>query len=82
MDTHVHRIANRLGWVSTWARGRSSQDPEKTRKALQDWLPQEHWATINQLLVGFGQQRCTPVAPACADCGIRAICPSAHRKFP
>merc|ERR1711924_106364 len=48
VDTHVHRIANALGWVKT-------QDPEETRKALEVWLPLEHWPHINRELVGLGQ---------------------------
>ncbi|CAM9235548.1 unnamed protein product, partial [Hapterophycus canaliculatus] len=44
VDTHVHRISNRLGWVDTWNRNRpKAQNPEKTRKHLQAWLPREHW---------------------------------------
>ncbi|CAN0555398.1 unnamed protein product [Ectocarpus sp. 12 AP-2014] len=44
VDTHVHRISNRLGWVDTWNRNRpKAQNPEKTRKHLQGWLPREHW---------------------------------------
>lgn len=50
VDTHVHRIANALGWVET-------QLPEQTRQALQAWLPQEHWSDFNVLLVGLGQQQ-------------------------
>lgn len=43
VDTHVHRIANRLGWVNTWNAKGKSQNPEKTRKALEAWLPKELW---------------------------------------
>merc|ERR1712232_1447140 len=50
VDTHVHRIANALGWIST-------RTPEETRKVLELWLPQEHWPEINLLLVGLGQQQ-------------------------
>eukprot|EP00903_Cladosiphon_okamuranus_P007062 g6864.t2 len=57
VDTHVHRISNRLGWVDTWNRSKpKAQNPEKTRKHLQGWLPKEHWSEVNELLVGFGQQ--------------------------
>lgn len=48
VDTHVHRIANSLGWVKT-------KTPEETRVALESWLPKRHWADINVLLVGLGQ---------------------------
>ncbi|KAK3089665.1 hypothetical protein FSP39_005465 [Pinctada imbricata] len=68
VDTHVHRISNRLGWVKT-------KQPEDTRKALEDWLPREHWSSINHLLVGFGQQICTPVGPKCVGCLNNTICP-------
>jgi endonuclease-3 len=50
VDTHVHRIANALGWIST-------KTPEDTRKALELWLPQEHWPHLNVMLVGLGQQQ-------------------------
>lgn len=68
VDTHVHRICNRLGWVHT-------STPEATREALQAWLPREHWSTVNLLLVGFGQQICLPLRPACASCLNKDICP-------
>lgn len=70
VDTHVHRISNRLGWVVT-------KQPENTRKALEDWLPREYWSEINHLLVGFGQQICNPVAPKCVGCLNISICPHA-----
>jgi endonuclease-3 len=56
VDTHVHRIANRLRWVKTTT-------PEQTRDSLQALLPRGMWAGINILLVGFGQQTCTPLVP-------------------
>ncbi|KAL8587456.1 Endonuclease III-like protein 1 [Nucella lapillus] len=70
VDTHVHRIANRLGWART-------KQPEHTRKALEEWLPREHWSKINHLLVGFGQQTCAFVAPKCVGCLNKDICPFA-----
>ncbi|KAL8020670.1 putative endonuclease III-like protein [Plasmopara halstedii] len=79
VDTHVHRISNRLKWVQTWnTKNPKSQDPEKTRAELEDWLPKEHWGTINPLLVGFGQTICLPRGPKCSECKIRGICPSAN----
>ncbi|CAI5734557.1 unnamed protein product [Hyaloperonospora brassicae] len=81
VDTHVHRISNRLNWVKTWnVRNPKSQDPEKTRAELEDWLPRDHWGPINRLLVGFGQTICLPRNPKCADCKIRDKCPSACVK--
>ncbi|XP_064605698.1 endonuclease III-like protein 1 [Liolophura sinensis] len=70
VDTHVHRISNRLGWVR-----KPTKDPEQTRKALEDWLPREKWAEVNWLLVGFGQQICLPVKPNCSECINNNICP-------
>ncbi|XP_018561825.1 endonuclease III-like protein 1 [Anoplophora glabripennis] len=68
VDTHVHRISNRLGWVK-------SKTPEETRKTLEDWLPQDLWGEVNHLLVGFGQQICQPVRPQCATCLNYEVCP-------
>ncbi|XP_023319765.1 endonuclease III-like protein 1 isoform X2 [Eurytemora carolleeae] len=70
VDTHVHRIAGRLGWTE-----KECSNPEATRKALESWLPQSRWIEINWLLVGFGQQICVPVGPKCGDCLNRDICP-------
>jgi endonuclease-3 len=63
VDTHVHRIANRLHWVRTeesastkTAAAKKKTGPDATRAALEGWLPRELWAGINPLLVGFGQQ--------------------------
>ncbi|CAG9839773.1 unnamed protein product [Diabrotica balteata] len=68
VDTHVHRISNRLRWVNT-------NNPEDTRKALEDWLPQELWSEVNLLLVGFGQQICGAVKPQCSACLNKELCP-------
>lgn len=70
VDTHVHRISNRLGWVK-----KATSIPEQTRIALESWLPREEWSEINVLLVGFGQQICLPVKPHCTKCLNAAICP-------
>ncbi|XP_055991237.1 endonuclease III-like protein 1 [Sorex fumeus] len=72
VDTHVHRIANRLGWTK-----KSTKSPEATRTALEEWLPRDLWGELNGLLVGFGQQVCQPVRPRCQACLNRALCPSA-----
>ncbi|XP_062392496.1 endonuclease III-like protein 1 [Sardina pilchardus] len=77
VDTHVHRISNRLGWTPT-----TTKNPEETRRALEDWLPRELWSEINWLLVGFGQQVCLPVGPLCASCLNRHCCPSAFKCSP
>jgi len=67
VDTHVHRIANRLGWVKT-------KSPEETRLELQSFIDKEYW-DINELLVGFGQQICLPRNPKCEECLLNDICP-------
>lgn len=68
VDTHVHRIPNRLGWIST-------KTPEESEHALMEILPRQFWIPINQLLVGFGQQICTPVSPRCGVCPLSDECP-------
>ncbi|XP_068100442.1 endonuclease III-like protein 1 isoform X2 [Hyperolius riggenbachi] len=75
VDTHVHRISNRLKWVK-----KETKSPEDTRVALEDWMPRDLWSEINWLLVGFGQQVCLPVAPRCSECLIKDICPGANKK--
>ena len=67
VDTHVHRICNRWGYVAT-------KTPEQTESALRQKLPKEYWLVINDLLVTFGQNQCTPVSPHCSTCNIYALC--------
>lgn len=74
VDTHVHRICNRLGWVQ-----KATKLPEDTRIAVERWLPREEWDEINVLLVGFGQQTCLPVGPQCETCLNCKICPEGRR---
>ncbi|RZC43055.1 endonuclease III-like protein 1, partial [Asbolus verrucosus] len=69
VDTHVHRVSNRLGWVNT-------KTPEATRKSLEEWLPKELWTEIGLLLVGFGQQICQPAKPQCATCLNKSVNPT------
>ncbi|XVF65446.1 hypothetical protein PTKIN_Ptkin09bG0249800 [Pterospermum kingtungense] len=80
VDTHVHRISNRLGWVSRPGTKQKTLNPEETRVALQQWLPKEDWVPINPLLVGFGQTICTPLRPRCDICSITEFCPSAFKE--
>ncbi|KAK4783887.1 hypothetical protein SAY86_018255 [Trapa natans] len=80
VDTHVHRICNRLGWVRRAGSKQKTSSPEETRVALQLWLPKEEWAPINPLLVGFGQTICTPLRPRCDKCGVSELCPSAFKE--
>ena len=68
VDTHVHRISHRWGYVRT-------RTPEKTEAALRAKLPGKHWIEYNDLLVSFGQHRCAPVSPRCSDCPLRKYCP-------
>ncbi|KAK9288646.1 hypothetical protein L1049_017106 [Liquidambar formosana] len=80
VDTHVHRICNRLGWVSRPGSKQKTRSPEETREALQQWLPKEEWVPINPLLVGFGQTICTPLRPQCGMCSVSEFCPSAFKE--
>ena len=67
VDTHVHRISNRKGWIST-------KTPEESEIALQEVMPAKHWIPLNELLVLFGQQICTPMSPRCSLCPFTAEC--------
>ncbi|GAA0172115.1 DNA glycosylase [Lithospermum erythrorhizon] len=80
VDTHVHRICNRLGWVSRLGTMQKTSSPEQTRESLQLWLPKEEWVTINPLLVGFGQTICTPLRPRCGLCTVNKLCTSAFKE--
>jgi endonuclease-3 len=68
VDTHVHRISNRLGWVRT-------STPEETERALYEATPRRWWPYINRYLVTWGQNVCKPVYPRCTACAISARCP-------
>ncbi|KAL6875697.1 hypothetical protein ACP4OV_013210 [Aristida adscensionis] len=80
VDTHVHRISNRLGWVFREGTKQKTTTPEQTRMSLEKWLPKDEWEPINPLLVGFGQTICTPLRPKCGICGINNLCPSAFKE--
>jgi len=67
VDTHVHRISNRIGYVAT-------ATPEKTELALRRRLPRELWLRYNPLLVAFGQTICRPVSPFCSRCPVAVMC--------
>ena len=67
VDTHVHRISNRLGYVAT-------RDPEATEMALRARLPRRYWIGYNDLLVAFGQNVCTPISPRCSTCPVSDLC--------
>ncbi|MBI3265442.1 MAG: endonuclease III [Chlamydiae bacterium] len=67
VDTHVHRISNRLGWVET-------KTPEQTEFALMKAIPQKHWKILNDLFVSYGQNLCRPISPFCSLCEIEIYC--------
>ncbi|MBN2881271.1 endonuclease III [Candidatus Woesearchaeota archaeon] len=67
VDTHVHRISNRLGYVST-------KNPEETEFALRAKLPRKYWLEYNDLLVAYGQNICKPISPKCSICKLNKIC--------
>jgi len=67
VDTHVHRISNRLEIVKT-------KTPEQTEFALRKVLPRRHWIPYNDLLVTFGQHVCKPISPLCGTCPVRDLC--------
>jgi endonuclease-3 len=67
VDTHVHRISNRLGWVCT-------RTPEQTELALEKIVPRKYWIALNTALVTFGQNLCLPVSPWCSRCAVCTRC--------
>ncbi len=71
VDTHVHRISNRLGWVRT-------KSPEETEKELREILPPDLWGPINGSMVEMGRRVCTPRNPKCDICPLREVCKSAR----
>lgn len=67
VDTHVHRIANRMGWVRT-------KEPQQTERALYRAVDARWWPFLNLYLVTWGQNVCRPVYPRCGDCALAADC--------
>lgn len=67
VDTHVHRISNRLGYVQT-------KQPDETEMVLRDKLPEKWWIAINDILVAFGQALCKPISPFCSQCKVADYC--------
>jgi len=67
VDTHVHRISNRLGYVR-------SRTPEETEFALRKKLPPRYWVVFNDILVTYGQNVCKPLSPFCSRCSVQAFC--------
>lgn len=67
VDTHVHRISNRLGYIRT-------RNPKETEFALRQKLPPEYWIDYNAMLVTWGQNVCKPISPLCSKCAVSGIC--------
>jgi endonuclease-3 len=67
VDTHVHRISNRLGIVST-------KTPEETSKLLNRMIPKKYRRSFNRIMVGFGQVMCLPIKPKCNICPLNTVC--------
>ncbi len=68
VDTHVHRISNRLGWVR-------ARTPEETEQTLYRAIEQKWWARLNLYLVTWGQKVCRPIKPRCGECVLFDLCP-------
>ncbi len=67
IDTHCHRIPNRLGWIKT-------KTPEQTEKELEKILPKKYWREFNAIFVLFGKKICKPTFPLCSKCPVRDYC--------
>jgi endonuclease-3 len=67
VDTHVHRISNRLGWIRT-------KKPVETEFALMKLIPKRYWIELNTVLVTLGQNICLPVSPFCSKCSVNRYC--------
>lgn len=73
IDTHCHKIPNRLGWIKT-------KTPEETEVALRKILPEKYWDDFNDLFVTFGQNICVPISPFCSTCPIEKYCKKINVK--
>ncbi|MBR9680988.1 MAG: endonuclease III [Candidatus Altiarchaeota archaeon] len=73
VDTHVHRIPNRWGLIST-------KTPLQTEMTLRDMIPQKYWREINRVLVPFGKFICKPIKPTCGACPLSSTCPKVGVK--
>lgn len=67
VDTHVHKIMNRLGFLET-------KDPLETEMVLREKLPQNMWQETNRIIVAFGQYQCVPISPKCSSCPVNKYC--------
>jgi len=68
VDTHVHRVSNRMGWLR-------SKTPEETERKLVKIVPRRLWSVVNEALVAHGKAVCRPIGPRCEACPVRAFCP-------
>ena len=68
VDTHVHRVSNRMGWMKT-------RTPEETERRLVELVPKRLWPVINEALVAHGKACCKPIGPTCDACPVRSHCP-------
>jgi len=75
IDTHCHRIPNRIGWIRT-------RTPEETEQVLRRELPRRYWPIFNDLFVQYGQNVCKPIGPRCRDCVIEKYCDKVGVKKP
>lgn len=67
IDTHCHRIPNRIGWIKT-------KTPEQTEEKIKKILPKKYWQDFNDIFVAFGQNICKPISPHCRECPISRYC--------
>lgn len=72
VDTHVHRLSNRLGWMKT-------RTPEETERGLVRIVPRRLWPLVNEAFVAHGKRVCRPIGPLCGECPLRAGC--AHGRL-
>ena len=73
VDTHVHRVSNRLGFVKT-------KLAEKTELELYKIIPKKYWLEYNAVFVQFGREICQPISPWCSKCSIKKYCPRINVK--
>lgn len=75
VDTHVHRLSHRLGWVRT-------KSPDQTEAALVAMIPRRHWPLVNEVFVAHGKRVCRPIGPRCGECAVQGLCPRVGLERP
>ncbi|TLZ60285.1 MAG: endonuclease III, partial [Methanobacteriota archaeon] len=73
IDTHCHRIPNRLGLIRT-------KTPEQTERALARIVPREYWVNVNEWFIRFGKEICKPIGPRCGECNFTSFCAYYRRR--